>query len=249
MASEISFEVTRALKNALKAKGKTYREVAHKIGVSEQTIKRMFREKDCSISRLHEICLAVGISIYDLFSQAQHQTEVSTRLSPRQELFLAEHPSHFSFLYLLTLGYSAEDIRRKYKLDDLPMYRYLRELEKERFLDLREDNKFHLKFQEKLLFPLGSPLHKRIRELNKDFLDYVISHHDVEHHVFTSTFRYMSQSTLEKMAQDMAELTKTYRQRSYHDEALLPRDKLVGVKWLTVAAPYELFGRLKIENE
>jgi len=149
----------------------------------------------------------------------------------------------------LTLGYSAEDIRQQYKLNELRMYRYLRELEKEEFLDLREHNKFNLKFQEKLLFPLGSPLHKRIRELKKTFLDYVVSHHEAEHHLFASTFRYMSQSTLEQMEQDLSELTKKFRQRGYQDEALLPREKLVGVKWVTLAAPYDLFGLLQIDRE
>jgi len=249
MASEISFEVTRALKNALKAKGKTYREVALSIGVSEQTIKRLFREKDCSISRMQEVCLAIGISIYDLFNLAQNHTEVPTRLSRQQEIFLADHPSHFSFLYLLTLGYSGEDIQQQYNLSEVWVFRYFRELEREGFLDLREHNKYHLKFQEKLLFPLGSPLHKRIRELNKSFLDYVITHFDTEHHMFASNFRFMSEGTLEQFQQDLSELTKKYQQRSYQDEALLPRDKLIGVKWLTVAAPYNLFGRLQIDSE
>jgi len=249
MASEISFDVTHALKNAFKAKGKTYREVAQTIGVSEQTIKRLFREKDCSISRLQEICLAIGISIYDLFNLAQNYSETTARLSSEQELYLAEHPSHFSVLYLLTLGYSAEDIRQQYRLTELGIFRYLRELEKEGFLDLREHNKFYLTFQEKLLFPLDSPLHKRIRELNKTFLDYVVSHFEMENHLFASNFRFMSKGTLDDLQQDLSDLTKKYRQRSYQDEALLPREKLLGVKWLTLTAPYDLFGRLTIDVE
>jgi len=95
MASEISFEVTRALKNALKAKGKTYREVAEHIGVSEQTIKRLFREKDCSISRIHEICLAIGISIYDLFSFAQYQTETRPGYHASRNYFWPNTPRIF----------------------------------------------------------------------------------------------------------------------------------------------------------
>ena len=117
------------LKLALKARGVTYQIVANRIGVSEQTIKRLFKEKDCSLSRLNDVCEAIDISLYDLLDVAREFSESMTSLNDDQQIWLAMNPSHFHFLFFLTSGYALPDIQEKYQLSEATLFRYLRDLD------------------------------------------------------------------------------------------------------------------------
>lgn len=50
------------LRTEIKGAGLTYRELARRIGISESSVKRIFSEQDMPLSRLVEICAAVGIA-------------------------------------------------------------------------------------------------------------------------------------------------------------------------------------------
>ena len=57
--------IVSILKTALKERGITYADVASHLGVSEQTIKRLFTSQDGPVGRLVEICDFIGISFFE----------------------------------------------------------------------------------------------------------------------------------------------------------------------------------------
>lgn len=249
MQQAIPQEITAALKLALKAQGVTYRDVAYRIGVSEQTIKRLFKDKDCSLSRLSEVCQAINISLYDLLEVAREYSEPMAKLSDEQEAYLAENPSHFYFLFFLMSGYSLEAIQQSYQLSDVTLFRYLRDLDRQELIELSADNHFRLKVEGKLLMRLNSQLGKLVRERNHAFLDHILKHHDAENTWFSSSFRFMSPDTLKALNDDMNELMQRYRKAAYQDEAILPQERLVPVKWSTMAGPFKICGEWPLEQE
>lgn len=248
MQTAAPIEITKALRMAVKAKGLTYRDLADKIGVSEQTIKRLFREKDCSLSRLTEVCDAIQVSVYDLLEVARDFSEPTFRLEDDQEAWLVEHPSHFSFLFILTAGYQLDDIRRAYGLDELTIFKYLRDLDRQGLIELSANNQFKLKVEGKLLMKMDGPMSNLVRERNHLFLDYALDHHNDEQSLFISSFRQMSADTLNALSEDLDALMKKYRKAAYQDEAILPRHKLVPVKWSMIAAPFDICGIWPIET-
>ncbi|WP_062267834.1 helix-turn-helix domain-containing protein [Endozoicomonas arenosclerae] len=249
MVNSERYEVTQALRSALKAKGMTYRDLAGAINVSEQTVKRFFREKDCSLSRLSSICQAIGISLYDLLDYSRHHAEPLAELTLDQERYLRDHPSHFSFLFFMITDHTVDEIQETYQLTDAVVFRYLRDLEKQGFISLGEENRFRLLIEGKLLMRLHGPLHDRIRKENQRFLDHVLDHDGQERARFSSSFRYMSASTLDEMTQELDEIHKKYRKLAHQDEMVLPRESLVPTKVTTLVAPYAVCGKWSLDRE
>ncbi len=236
------FEITNALKQAFKARGVTYKDVAERIGVSEQTIKRLFREKDCSLSRLNELCDAIDISVYDLMEISRHHVEPATKLTNQQEEFLRDNPSHFSFLFFLTANYDLETIKSRYQLNDVAIFRYLRDLDKQGFIELSANNQFRLNIEGRILMKLAGPLGEVVRQRNHAFLEYVCDHDGESGTTFSSSFRLMSADTINALQAEFSELDKKYRKAAYQDSSLLPREKLHPVKWVSMMAPIEICG-------
>ena len=54
------------LKRQLKARGVTYAQVARHLKLSEASVKRMFSQKEFTLSRIDAICEVAGIEFSDL---------------------------------------------------------------------------------------------------------------------------------------------------------------------------------------
>ena len=248
MMSATNLEITSALKTALKSRGMTYRKVADEIGVSEKTIKRIFIDKNCSLNRLTQICEVINLSLYDLLDFAQHYSKPPIRLNETQEQFLGENPQHFSFLFFLTVGYSATQIQTQYQLSELSVFRYLRDLDKYHFLELAEHNRYRLLVDGKLLVPLHGPLHDFVRTSNQHFIEYVINNDGHKNVDFRGSFQHMSQETLTDLNKELTALSDKYQKLAQRDEAILPRKKLLPVKWCFSTGPFDVFGKWEINE-
>ena len=238
-----NYEITQSLKIALKSRGMTYRDLAKKIQVSEQTVKRLFKDKDCSLSRLNQICDAIDLSVYDLLEYAKHHTEPLAYLTPEQEHYLNEHVAHFYFLYFLTSKHTLEDIQATYNLRDIQIYQIMRDLQEQGFIDLWGDNQYRLKIEGQLLLKLHSPVHNIVADINHRFFDYVVENDGSEDTSFNSSFRFMSKNTLNQLAQELDELHDKYRKIAHQNEMILPKEDLVPVKWTTLVSPYAICGK------
>lgn len=242
-ASLANVEITEALKLALKRQGFTYRQVADALGMSEKTIKRLFKDQDCSLSRLNDICQVIGINVYDLMTFAQHRPEPIATLTTQQERFLSQHPHHFSFLYFLIVGFDLNDIRHQYHLTELSVFRYLRDLDREGFLELGVHQEFRLKVEGKLLMTLKGPLKETVRRRNEWFMNYVMQNDGKGLNEFNSSFRFMSRQSAQDLKLEMADLMRRYRKLAFQSEQVLPKEKLVPVKWSTMVGEYSICGQ------
>ncbi|WP_438465697.1 helix-turn-helix domain-containing protein [Marinomonas sp. PE14-40] len=246
MRTAANAEITNALKGALKSKGMTYREVAEKLDLSEKTIKRLFRDKDCSLTRLNDICDLIDLSIFDLLDFAKNYNEPLAKLSYQQQVYLGENPYHFNFLILLTTEHPIEQIQTTYGLSDVSVFRYLRDLDREGLIELGPNNSYKLRIQGKLLMQLHGPVHHNILQKNEQFLNYVVQHDGEKGTQFSSAFRFMSEHTLMALNQDLANLSRQYRKQAYQDESFLPKDKLIPVKWTTLVSPFNICGEWEL---
>ena len=78
-----------ALKRALKAQRKTYRDVAAVLELSEASVKRLFSERNLSLQRLERICGMLGLEISDLVQSMSRQSQSLCRLGEREEREIA----------------------------------------------------------------------------------------------------------------------------------------------------------------
>src|SRR6185369_16059177 len=101
-----SNQVLGAVKQALRARGVTYRQLGKLVKMSESGVKKLFATGDCSLGRLLEICEAVGVSLEDVAREAPRRDPVS--FSATQEAFFLANPQCFYFLWdLMTHNFDA----------------------------------------------------------------------------------------------------------------------------------------------
>lgn len=243
MNAPLQFEVTQALKLALRARGVTYKLLAERIGVSEQTVKRLFMEKDCLLSRLNQICEAINLDLRDLLAYADQVADPIVELSAEQEAYLRDNPGHFVFLFLLTNDYPVAHIQSVYGLSDLGVYRYLRKLEQMGFIDLEPGNRYRLKIEGRLLMRLRGPLHQLVRRVNQIFFDEVLERDDHPEVSFDSSYRFMTRKSLHELMNELNQLHRKFRDQAKYNQVLFPREELVPVKWTTLVAEFDVCGR------
>lgn len=239
----MSKQLFTRLKSALKARNMTYADIADRLSVSEITIKRIFSEQDCKLSRLNEICRAADIDLQELIESTSQHIASPSRLSSKQSQALANNRSLLSIFLLLLNRYSPGKIRTIYQLPEHTMYRFLRALEELELIRLEEGLDITLLVPPPIDFLAHHSLDREIREINKAFLAWTFEHRDSPEHQFESVSRHLSQESADTIQQDIAELAVKIRRLAQRDSLLVPESELLGYK-LSCAFGLTPFDRL-----
>jgi DNA-binding Xre family transcriptional regulator len=139
-------QIIAVLKRSLKARGTTYRDLAQAIGLSEASIKRIFAEETFSLSRLEQICAALGSSIAEVAKMAAQQTTSGgQQLTLEQEQVLASDWHLLACFYLLLNGHPAADVGRELNLQERQLRGLLVKLDAARLIELQPKLKVRLR--------------------------------------------------------------------------------------------------------
>jgi len=228
------------LKQVLRAQGIQYRELSEKLDLSEPTIKRLFQDQDCKLSRLMEICDAIGMSFSDLVAMEQNKPAEPSRLPLDTEQALARKPALMSCFMLLLSGFDSDTIASHYKLSDSDIYRYLRDLEKLELISLGTNNRVHFRVNKPIRWRLDGPLHKLLVEVNQTFLGRVIEQHTDEDYQFYSTSRLLSEHSAEQLQQSLDKVYQQFQQLANQDQLFYPEEQLRPWKLVTAVSPFAL---------
>jgi DNA-binding Xre family transcriptional regulator len=132
------------LRSELRAAGVTYKVLAQRIEMSESSVKRMFGQKDMSLSRLAQICKAAGVAMEDVLRQAADVTPHSDNLTLAQEKSLIADPK-LLLVAICCLGHwTMEQIVETYELTEAECILQLLALDKLELIELRPHNKYRL---------------------------------------------------------------------------------------------------------
>src|SRR5204862_7975959 len=105
------------LKRELRARNITYAAVAKRLAMSEASVKRMFSQKEFTLSRIDAICEVAGIEFSDLARSLGAPDAVITQLSQEQEREFVENHKLMA-VALATLNYwTFEQIIAFYDID------------------------------------------------------------------------------------------------------------------------------------
>ena len=139
-----SARIIDALKRQLKAQGITYKGLADRLGLSESAIKHMFSTGNFSLRRLDAVCEVLELDIGDLVT-------ISDTLEPRIEELSAEQEEEIvSDIRLLLVAYclinhwSVDEIVTRYDLTQEEVLRYLRRLDRMRFIELQPGDRVRI---------------------------------------------------------------------------------------------------------
>ena len=133
-----------ALKRELRARNITYATVAKRLGMSEASVKRMFSQKEFTLTRLDAICEVAGMEFSDLARGLAAPDAVISQLTYEQEKEFVENQK-LMLVALLTLNhYSFEQMIELFELDAAECTRLLARLDRLKFIELLPHNRIRL---------------------------------------------------------------------------------------------------------
>ena len=132
-----SAAVIQAIRATLRARGMTYRQLAHELGVSEPTVKRDFGRGDFPLSRLDRMCDVLDVSLADLVQGHQPVSSALTQLSEKQERALVRDRKLLLATYLLVNDWTFAQIISTFALEENDLVKLLLRLDALGIIDYR----------------------------------------------------------------------------------------------------------------
>lgn len=232
-------QLATSLKQLLKSRRLTYRDVAQKLDVSEQTIKRLLSADDGHVGRMASICDFLGVSFFDLARLAGEDREETFRLSTEQEEHFCAHPEDYGFFDALLRRQSVSSIAAKFSLKARHVQSILRRLERTGVLERAAGNEVKLLVRGTHNWIDGGPLQERfLGDETSAFIKSAMARISDLNVFTTSSERRVSAENLRDMVSEMKNLFVGYRRRAQTEEALLPADQLIEVRWTCGIAPW-----------
>lgn len=218
------------LKNALKVKKKTYKDLAEHLQVTELTIKRMFKEKDCKVSRLVSICDFLQIDFQELLAFEKRYNHYPQYLSEEVEEALANDNMAFGVFLLIISHIAYTDVLRVTQLNDSTLYLLLRKLEKLSLIELHTNNQIIITTKLPIAWRRNGALAGALKSINLKYLAYCFDNHQQPEHNYYSTSRLMSADSTETIKQKLDELYQLFQLLATQDQIFYTQDNLMPYK-------------------
>jgi transcriptional regulator with XRE-family HTH domain len=149
--------VLQAIRDRLRARGLTYRDLAEKLGVSEPTVKRDLSRGDFPLSRLDRICEVLDVSLAEMLSEGRG--EHLTRLSEAQEQALVSDPKLLVVTFLAVNDWKFAEILATFRLDENELVSLLLRLDQLRIVDYRPPHRLRKLTARNFTWRRDGPVH------------------------------------------------------------------------------------------
>ena len=205
--------VLQAIRQMLRARGMTYRDLALKLGVSEPTVKRDMSRGDFSLSRFDQICEALEVSMVELISGDHLAPGVLTELSTAQERALVSDPKLLLTTYLVVNDWKFSEMQSTFKIDENELISLLLKLDSLRVIDYRPPQRIKKLTARNFSWRKDGPVHAYfLTRIVPEFFDARFagvgdSFHFMGGTLSDASLRHVSRS-LARVAQEFEELAK-----------------------------------------
>lgn len=232
------------LKDILKSKKISYKELSKSISFSESTLKNMFHDNNVSIERMIEICNAIDISFPDLVNLANNSIGNDFSFTFEQEKFFAQNPHYYYFFREIFFEKkSLEVVKEQFKLTDKSIMKYIMELEKIKLLEVHPNNRLKFLVYGKLIWSNDGPWMQKFypKFINK-MVDLQLSNLNNDNY-YTSfpSFFTVSHKTYENFKNDVRDIARKYKEMAFRDSLMNHNEDFVPVTWSFSMVPEDLF--------
>ncbi|MCE3254356.1 MAG: family transcriptional regulator [Cellvibrio sp.] len=225
------------LKQLLKARNITYRDLAKALDLSEANIKRIFSNQSFTLERLEQICGLLELSLSDLFllnTQKEHRLAQLTR---EQEEELIGDKKLLLVAVCARDGWSFNDMITHYHISEHECIRLLARLDKLKMLQLLPGNKYKLLIAQNFRWIPGGPLERFMnRDVIVEFMEGDFSQEQAFRFYMRGSYSAASaaiiKNRLNQLTQEAAALNQA--------DAKLPLDKRQHMGLLLAMRPWEL---------
>ncbi|MDL2357719.1 MAG: helix-turn-helix transcriptional regulator, partial [Pseudomonadota bacterium] len=169
--SEVT-QLVGAVKRHLKLQGKTYRDVAAALGLSEPSVKRLFSSGQLSVDRLVEVCNLLGFTLAELAQQASAGDHRLRTLSAAQEKELMSDPLLLLVAVCALNHWTLQDMLAIYQLSEAECLQRLLRLDRLKLIALLPGNRIRLNVARDFDWLADGPIRQYFRAQGLvDFLD------------------------------------------------------------------------------
>jgi len=226
------------LKEIMKMKKITYKEIAQHLGLSESGVKKIMQADDLSLSRLQEITQYLEINIVDLMAHISDPKILDGRFSPEIEQFFVKFPEAFDFYWKLVVERTPlNKIQKAWNLNDAELYRWLRELDQLNLIQWQKGDNIKLPARQMTRWVGRGPLTEKIqRQWAHDLVDDSYVQNTTGASTYRLRYLKISQRTKAELQKAIEELELEFLQRSVREQSLSD-EELIDVRlFLTEAA-------------
>jgi DNA-binding Xre family transcriptional regulator len=161
-----------ALKQQLKARGKTYADVARFLGLSEASVKRLFASGQFTLERLDKILEMLEMDIGDLVEAVHRDRRQMECLTSEQEAQIAGDLALLLVAVSVINGFTFSDLLEQYKLDQHQLVQKLAQLDRLKMIDLQPGNRIKLRIAPNFRWLANGPIQRFFLEkVERDFFD------------------------------------------------------------------------------
>lgn len=241
-------EVTQllgTLKRQLKLQGKTYRDVAATLELSEPSVKRLFTSGQFSVERLVEVCKLLGFTLAELAQEASAGESRLRTLTAAQEKELISDPQLLLVAVCALNHWSMKDMLAAYRLSEAECLQRLLRLDKLNLISLLPGNRIRLNVARDFDWLVEGPIRQYFREQGLvDFLDSRFARGDES---LTFSHGMLTDASTDKMQAELRRLRQTFAE--LHEESLAsPLAKRRGSGLLLAMREWEPAGFTKLRR-
>ena len=153
-------DLTNALKRVLKTAGLTYADAAQHLGLSEASVKRLFKNQSFSVARMEDLCELAGADLLELVRSVDDQKGHLQQLSEEQERELADDLPLFIAAICVLNRYRFDDIIASYKIETLQLQQLFARLDRIGVLELLPGNRYRLRVSRDFKWRPNGPIER-----------------------------------------------------------------------------------------
>ncbi|HTY85295.1 MAG TPA: helix-turn-helix transcriptional regulator [Silvibacterium sp.] len=170
MATEV-VQLIATLKRELKSQGKTYRDLAGALDLSEASVKRLFSSERFTVERLARISAFLGSTLAEMCQRAADSLPEIATLTEEQELQLVSDPRLLLVAVCVLNRWEASDIGRVYELSAAEILKRLIVLDRMALIELLPGDRARRRVRRDFEWRPDGPIKRFFREQGlSDFL-------------------------------------------------------------------------------
>ncbi|MCY3821308.1 MAG: helix-turn-helix transcriptional regulator [Gammaproteobacteria bacterium] len=155
-----STRIVQALKQALRHRGVSYKQVADHLGLSLSSVKRLFSTGGFTLQRLEAVCDMADIDLLELTRRAEAQRLRVTSLNRDLERELVANPVLLLVATCALNRWPFERIVERYRISELQLIQYLARLDRMGLIELLPGNRIRPRVARRFAWLPNGPIHR-----------------------------------------------------------------------------------------
>lgn len=160
--------IVAILKQLLRRRRMTYRDVASNLGLSEATVKRLFSKGTFTLERLLQVSSLLGMSLAEVAQQADEAAASVRTLSEAQERELVAEPALLLVAACALNGWTVDEMIGTYRFTRAECLRKLLKLDRLGLITLLPGDRVRLNVARDFDWRPGGPIQRFFRKQEKD---------------------------------------------------------------------------------